>query len=109
MVIVKIFVGYRIIPLSTLPWGRWLTSSYWGTNAGGKGVRAKGVDGNWNENQGGVSRTERGKKSGSPATSVREFLTGAGQLENQTIRAPCQRLVRFCVRGNGIITKSISQ
>ena len=27
-----------------------LTSSYWGTNAGGKGVRAKGVDGNWNEN-----------------------------------------------------------
>jgi hypothetical protein len=43
-----------------------------------------GVEGNWNENRGGASRTERGKTSGSPATSVREFLTGAGQLENQT-------------------------
>jgi len=37
-----------------------------------------GVEGNWNENRGGVSRTERGKTSGSPVTSVREFLTGAG-------------------------------
>ena len=46
-----------------------LTSSYWGTNAGGKGVRAKGVDGNWNENQGGVSRTERGKISFSQPTT----------------------------------------
>jgi len=42
------------------------------------------VEGNWNENRGGASRTERGKTSGSPATSVREFLTGAGHLENHT-------------------------
>ncbi len=53
-----------------------------------------GVVGNWNENRGGVSRTERGKTSGSPATSFREFLTGAGGLENQTKWARFQRLVR---------------
>ena len=40
------------------------------------------VEGNWNNNRGGASRTERGKISGSPATSVREFLTGAGRMEN---------------------------
>jgi hypothetical protein len=43
-----------------------------------------GVVGNWNGNRGGASRTERGKTSGSPATSVREFLTEAGRLENHT-------------------------
>jgi hypothetical protein len=43
-----------------------------------------GVEGNWNKNRGGASRTERGKTSGSPASSVREFLTGAGHLENHT-------------------------
>ncbi len=36
-----------------------LTLSYWGTDAGGKGVRAFGADGNWNKNIGGASRTER--------------------------------------------------
>ena len=43
-----------------------------------------GVEGNWNENRGGVSRTERGKVSESPTTSVREFLTGAGHLASHT-------------------------
>ncbi len=50
--------------------------------------------GDWNENRGGASRTERGETPGSPATSVREFLTGAGRLENQTKWARFQRLVR---------------
>ncbi len=36
-----------------------LTSSSAGTDAEGKGVRASGVEGNWNGNQGGTSRTER--------------------------------------------------
>ncbi len=42
------------------------------------------VEGNWNGNRGGASRTERGKILGSLATLVREFLTGAGHLENHT-------------------------
>ena len=62
MHIIVIIISLNIITtVKTLPHN--LTSSYWGTNAGGKGVRAKDVDGNWNENQGGVSRTERGKIS----------------------------------------------
>jgi len=36
-----------------------LTPSYWGADADGNGVRAKGVEGNWNRNIGGASRTER--------------------------------------------------
>ncbi len=52
-----------------------------------------GVEGNWNENRGGVSRTERGKTSGSPATLAREFLTGAGGLGNHTKWARFQRFV----------------
>ncbi len=36
------------------------------------------VVGDWNGNRGGASRTERGRTSGMPKSSVREFLTGAG-------------------------------
>ncbi len=52
------------------------------------------VEGNWNMNGGGASRTERGKTSGSPATLVREFLTGAGRMESHTQWARFQRFVR---------------
>ncbi len=52
------------------------------------------VVGDWNGNRGGASRTERGKMSGSPGTSAREFLTGTGRLESHTSWARFQRLVR---------------
>ncbi len=65
--------------------------------------------GDWNGNRGGASRTERGKTSGSQTTSVREFLTGAGRLENQAKWARFQRLVRpIFVRNLSYLDRIIS-
>ena len=48
-----------------------------GTDADGKGVDPNRVEGNWNENVGGASKTERPEPCGPPKLSFREFLTGA--------------------------------
>ena len=65
----------------------------------GHGCRREGVRATCADGLSGMeTKAERQELSGDklnrkPLIPVREFLTGAGQLENQTIRAPSERLV----------------
>ena len=65
-----------------------------GTDAGGKGVDPNRVEGNWNENVGGASKTERPETMRTTLTVIPRIFDRSRILEVPEIRAPFQRLVR---------------
>ena len=68
-----------------------------GTDAGGKGVDPNSVEGNWNENVGGASKTERPETMYTTRTVIPRIFDRSRILEVPKIRAPFQRLVRRIV------------
>ncbi len=64
-----------------------------GTDAGGKGVDPNRVEGNWNENVGGASKTERPKTMWTTRIIIPRIFDRSRILEGPEIRAPFQRLV----------------
>ena len=64
-----------------------------GTDAGGKGVVPNRVEGDWNGNVGGASKTERPETMWTTITVSPRIFDRSRILEVPEIRAPFQRLV----------------
>ena len=69
-----------------------------GTGAGGKGVDPNRVEGNWNENVGGASKTERTKTMWTTIFLIPRIFDRSRILEVPEIRAPFQRLVSHFIQ-----------
>jgi hypothetical protein len=64
-----------------------------GTDAGGKGVDPNRVEGDWNVNVGGASKTERPETMWTTLIVIPRIFDRSRILEVPEIRAPFQRLV----------------